>query len=246
MTKHVDEMKIVDCVLNRLDEREKRQVEAHLKTCSTCREKWGHWRAVLAQESEIEPSDALNRRMTFSIQRKVAPFRHTRWRKPLFVLMSIAAFMMFAIGLKQHGDVWPIHEPDMAKKGYVIAQHDAVPEQKLLLEPETNRKPVMPLINENISGEIWLNIETNELMFFADGLVPLERNDYQLWIVHVGDYWNGHLLELRDGSTRVYYKAEDIRSLKYLKVSVEPQGGSLTPTGPEIFHVDLIEAEKGR
>jgi len=92
-----------------------------------------------------------------------------------------------------------------------------------------------------IDGQLFLNKQTNEVVFFADGLMPLQTNDYQLWIVHENDYWNGQLLQIRDGSVRVYYKSPDITLLKYFKVSVEPRGGSLSPTGPEILHVDFNE-----
>src|SRR5699024_1509436 len=99
---------------------------------------------------------------------------------------------------------------------------------------------IVPVVdNTNMTGGVWLNQSTNEMILHVDGLVPLHTNNYQLWLIHKNDDWNGELLNLRDGSIRVYYKGEDIAMLKYIKVSVEPPGVSLKPSGPEAFYVDL-------
>lgn len=240
MEKHIDEMKMVDYVLNALAREESVKVEEHIKICDTCRTEMEHWRKILQNKTIIEPSAALNQKIQSITNRNVTPFRKEDRSKRIFMASSLIASVIFAIALYVYFHDNQTDLTETSSQGYIIAQHDQVPEQQLLRQPETARQPLVSLTSQNVYGELWLNEETNELIFLAEGLIPLERSDYQLWVVHVDDYWNGQLLQLRNGSTRVYYKAEDISLLKYLKVSVEPEGGSLRPTGPEIFHVDLI------
>lgn len=241
MEQHIDEIKLVDYVLNKLDHDENEKVKRHLAACESCLKEMEHWRTMLEAKRFTEPSKLLDKRIERITKRKTIPLRKETRRKRLYIASGFVALFLFAIGLYAYVNDQANDNHDIVSQGYIIAQHDEVPEQQLLMQPETDRQPVVSLTNQKINGELWLNKETNELVFLADGLKPLQANDYQLWVVHVDDYWNGQLLQLRNGTTRVYYKAEDISLLKYLKVSVEPQGGSLTPTGPEIFHVDLIE-----
>ncbi|AMX84357.1 hypothetical protein GS3922_12180 [Geobacillus subterraneus] len=49
----------------------------------------------------------------------------------------------------------------------------------------------------------------------------------------------GELLTIRHGASRILITGEDVKRFKQVKASLEPKGGSVTPTGPETFIVDL-------
>lgn len=238
---HIDETNIVDYVLGNLTHDEKGVIEYHLGHCLQCTRKAHYWKKVIETDRSFTPSAQLDEKIRSIPKRHKSSKKVTILNKKVYVMSSIVATILIVFVMnKLLFSNEPINDEQM-NNGFIIAQQDEVPELDFLLEPAMNRQYIESLANGDINGELWLNEETNEIMFLAHGLKPLETGDYQLWIVHADDNWNGQLLHLREGSVRVYYKAPNIKLLKYLKVSVEPQGGSLTPTGPEILSIDFEE-----
>lgn len=244
--KHIPETKLVDYVLGHLTQEEEAFIAAHLHNCSRCQQEAAYWQEMFATEASYTPSPTLNEKIRQISQlsqlnnnnKRLKEKRSPKWK---YVISMLAATILIAFTMNEFiFQEKPLTNEHM-KQGYIIAQQEEIPENIYLVEPAANRHDIVTLTNDNINGELWLNKETNEILFLAEGLRPLEAADYQLWVVHADDYWNGQLLHLREGAVRVYYKSPDIKLLKYLKVSVEPQGGSLTPTGPEILYVDLKE-----
>lgn len=238
---HIESAKMVDYTLGNLSADDTLAVERHLRKCATCQNEYEYWRTMLASEKKIQPSAHLNEKIRQIHTSKQSTIKTKQSNKWIYVISSMVAGILIIFmlsNMKSSNDSFTF---ERVNQGYIIAQQDEVPERKMLLQPATNKQHIVSLTNDDINGELWLNEETNEIFFHADGFMPLETEDYQLWVVHVDDYWNGQLLHLQEGSARVYYKAPDITLLKYLKVSVEPRGGSLIPTGPDILFVDLKE-----
>ncbi|MDC3413468.1 anti-sigma factor [Aquibacillus sp. 3ASR75-11] len=236
---HVDEEIIVDFILNNLTNEKKEAVESHLFSCEKCRIKFQVWNDTIGGETqpkEINPSPKLKSRLMNSIE-ALPPKRKKRqtfWKKPAIVLMSLTAGFILVIGLFQ------LMRDD--SPSYVVMQNNEAMGENVLSDPNTTRLNIEPMSNDNrISGDIWLNNTTDELFLKVGGLTPLSTKDYQLWVVHTNDKWDGKILNIQDGSALVYYKGSDLGSLKLLKVSIEPSGGSATPTGPETFFIDLKE-----
>lgn len=252
--KHIDETMMVDYVLGNLASEEEDLVKEHISSCSTCAKEYYSWQHLLDRPKGINPTPGLKRRIDEGLEsglkrrvneeverrKKVRFYRRDVRKKQIFVYASIAAFILLTIGLVNMTN--PSSSTNSVQPEYIMAQHEQVPETAFVEGREANQLNTLPVTSRNdVRGEIWLNDKTNELFLRVDGLAPLETNDYQLWIVHSDDVWNGELLHLRNGSVRVYYRGNDINLLKYMKVSVEPQGGSLEPTGPETLSVDLNE-----
>lgn len=235
--KHIQEELLIDYALNILPEEKRSQINNHLSHCEQCRQNLISWKRLTAGGTEsIYPSETLHERVMESIQTKSIKDKRIR-PKPIFTAASIAAIIMLVVGLYQLNQQQPMTESDSYE--YVTAQHEQIPEQ-FLTNPDTNRLDIIPVtINRNVKGDVWLNEVTNELILQVDGLTPLQSHDYQVWLVHDNNVWNDELLRFKDGRIQVYYRVPDVKTVRYIKVSIEPMGGSPTPTGPETLFIDL-------
>src|SRR5699024_10594911 len=127
----------------------------------------------------------------------------------------VASTILLGLGLLRMIDA------ESEQQGFVMAQHDEIPKETIEKKTGTNHLKIVPVVdNTNMTCGVWLNQSTNEMILHVDGLVPLHTNNYQLWLIHKNDEWNGQLLNLLDVVIRVYYKGADIALLKYIKVSV--------------------------
>lgn len=235
---HINEERLVDFALGNLSETENQAIENHLRTCGQCEEEVNYWKQVFATENAAVPSPSLTNRMNETIDKQPHKRPRKLWQKPAIASISAVAIFMLCFGLYQLVYQNPV--TDSQHQGYIVAQHDQIPEKIFMQKPDTNRLDVVPVTNNSqVSSNVWLNKKTNEMLVNVDGLTPLTTKDYQLWLVKTNNDWRGELLNLRNGSIKVYYKGSDIKLLKYIKVSIEPRGGSLTPTGPETIFIDL-------
>ncbi|SHG21102.1 anti-sigma factor [Ornithinibacillus halophilus] len=235
--KHFSEETIVDFIMGNLNDEQVEKMNQHLNQCSACQQIYDYWEQSLSMKQNEAPRPAIQAKLLQTIDEKAMNSKYRKWKTPKFITAIAATLILMSIGLYQIVQDGPNNQ---STTQYITAQHDSIPEHEFLENPDTNRLDILPVTtNSNVKSDVWLNEVTNEMMLFVDGLVPLEQQDYQLWLVHSNNNWNGDILQLRNGKARVYYKMGDITELKLVKVSVEPLGGSLTPTGPETFYIDL-------
>ncbi|SES68913.1 Putative zinc-finger [Oceanobacillus limi] len=235
--KHIDEEVMIDYALGKVSHEQQASIRKHLFSCEKCNKAVQYWEQLLTDQQIEAVPQTLEHRLTQSIQEIETKKQVKRPKKPVIALTCFAALLTLSFGLHQFfsNETNPIIEQQ-----FYTAQHEEVPKSSFMENPDTNRLDIVPAtIDENIESDIWLNEETNEMVLYVDGLQPLQAQDYQLWINYHDDNWYGELLQLRDGVAYVYYQANDIANLKLLKVSIEPQGGSKTPTGPETLYLNL-------
>lgn len=235
---HIKEETLVDYTLGKLNEEEANTVENHLSTCDACQETWKYWKQVLTTETQPIPSENLRKKLTESTNDNEEKTTRKNWRKYGFTATALASMFILFIGLYPLLKNKPITEN--GEQEYIVAQNEQIPDEILRNKQGTSRLDVQPVANhEQISGDVIFNEATNEIIVRVDGLKPLQTNDYQIWLIDRFDNSNGDLLQLQEGSVRIYYKVPDLKLLKYIKMSIEPQGGSVNPSGPETFHVDF-------
>lgn len=88
---------------------------------------------------------------------------------------------------------------------------------------------------------LWLNARTHELFLLMEGLLPSDRTDVQAWARSGATSANLGLLSFHDSRAHLY--AANIRPEEWQSVllTIEPKGGSLTPTEPETVSIPLRE-----
>ncbi|MCU9612866.1 anti-sigma factor [Caldibacillus lycopersici] len=232
--KHIDEPFIIDYLLGKLDVDRQSQLILHIKECEQCANRLQQWQSIINVESNVQkvPSDQLKEKIWMQLQEKSAPRRESKNRKIIFTISSVAAILLLFLGL--YANKQPQH------KSYEIAHNDEIENIDFQHYPDTKQWNIVPVSNSNpVHGNIWINHHTQELLVEVEGLVQLSNKDYQLWIIYNDNQMIGEVLPIEEGSTRLFFKGEEDVPLKIIKASIEPKGGSVSPTGPETFIVEM-------
>ncbi|MBC5636588.1 anti-sigma factor [Ornithinibacillus sp. BX22] len=236
--KHIPEEFMIDYVLGNLSNEKRQSMDEHIYRCSHCQEELTSWKLLLSNNQKVTPSESLNKRIKNTIHIKGHFKPKIGNRKAFYFIAGAAALFIICLGLLQITQQQPI--ADSSDQEYLTAQYDLIPEQPFMNNPATNQLDIIPVtMDQNITGNIWLNEVTNELYLQVEGLRPLESQDYQVWLVRNDNDWQDELLHLKNGMVHVYYKGPDVQTIRFIKVSVEPLGGSRVPTGPETLYIDL-------
>lgn len=222
--KHLTEEQIIDVVLGNLSANE------HVRNCTHCQEKLDNWSHIMSHEIDETPSDQTKEKIWQQLEKTRQP-KLKRRTAFIYSFGAIAAILLIAIGI--------IFYQSSINRSYEVTFNDAI-ENQIQHEKETRHVSVIPVADfPEISGNLWINDDRNELLLEVDGLKSLSNNDYQLWIIDEKDKMKGEILSIQDGASRIFLKGDHIGSLRLLKGSLEPIGGSKEPTGPEMFIVPV-------
>jgi anti-sigma-K factor RskA len=227
------EEEMIDFVFGNLTESKSRQLQLHLKACSSCQEKMKSWKeTVTYEQNTAPPSRLLKKRIDKSINTLTQPKKKKFPKKSTLTIVSCAAIILMVIGLFQ------FHSKESER--YLVQQNEDIQKNKMINDPKTAQFNVMPVSNVNqINGNVWVNDVTNEMLMKVDGLTSLDEKDYQIWTDQSNSHVHEELLQIRDESVQLYYKGSSVNRITFIRVSIEPKGGSQSPTGPETFIVNL-------
>ncbi|MDC3418531.1 anti-sigma factor domain-containing protein [Aquibacillus salsiterrae] len=230
---HVDEHLLIDYAKDQLDSDKRTEIIAHVNMCAQCQTNLKEWELLLNREQQIanDPSPYLKTRIHHSIAKHGKPKRTIAF-KPIFASISGVMIVFLCVLLYIN-----MRAQDLT---YEVRQNEEIGESELFNHPNTNRLDIIPASTaQNVSGNVWINNATNEMLVEVQGLTHLAERDYQLWVIHSNDQFRSELLQLQNGTAKVYYRGEDLTKLERIKASVEPLGGSDKPTGPETFYVNF-------
>ncbi|WP_099351982.1 anti-sigma factor [Fredinandcohnia onubensis] len=231
MDKHVPEQKLIDFTLGQLNEVEHNWIKTHVDKCTLCYEKMNNWEVILNKDSIHVKSSLDNKEELWNKIRKNNKAQKIP-PKLLLKLGSVAVILSLVLVttnlyISQNNKVSMVDYQEREAK-------------RLISKPDTKQLNIIPLSRSgNINGDIWINSLTKEMLIEINGLANLDNHDYQLWIIYENDNMQGAIIPNENGSSKVYLRGMDIHKFKMIKASVEPKGGSLYPTGPETFFVEL-------
>ncbi|PWU66890.1 anti-sigma factor [Gracilibacillus dipsosauri] len=232
---HLKEEKIIDLLDGNVSEEEKFEIQNHINTCPKCQGVYKFWQNTMESMTDVSPSPSLKERLDESIEKKKS-HRFISF-KPIILTASLAIVAFLFWGLN---DI--VYQSNTVQPEYEIYQNNEINEESLFTNsPHVEVQQLVSFSNtSNIDGALWVNKETQEMLLKVKGLEGLEQNDYQLWIVDQDNHAEGELLMVdTNGEAKVLYRLNDLSEYKHIKASVEPLGGSKTPTGPETFFVDF-------
>ncbi len=142
------------------------------------------------------------------------------WKSTSIAALCVAAF--FGIINSQHQE--KVIEPTSSETMFVMNSDTDLYE----LNPETN---------DHLKGYAWVNNRTEELYLFVDGLIPIKNKDYQAWVKTNNGLHDAGILQLLDRSGQLYLKNKPIDDAEYIIVSIEPKGGSRSPTKQDSYFI---------
>lgn len=208
--------------LDALDEREREEYEAHLRTCDRCRAELPALReaaAALAFAVESPPPPQRLRGRILEAARversNVVPLRPWR-RLALAASAAAAAAAAIAIGL----GIWGVSLSDD-----LDAQREAT---ALLSDPDATAVSL-----DGAEGRLLVSPSGRAALVVSLERAP-EGRTYQAWVIRDGRPAPAGLFDADEGR-EVLVLDEPVRSGATVAVTLEPDGGVETPSGAALF-----------
>lgn len=228
--------------LGALDAKETAALEAHLQTCASCRDELKAYRLTSDNLSMSlppqEPSAALRKR----IQGRLPSAQKTR-RPPLNwsfsrLAMGLAILMLLALNLVSISQVRALRSQQAQLMTQIQNGQMAL---VMLSYPHTQSFPIQA---EYVTGSFLLDKEYNNAVLILRGLPAISENQtYQVWLIAPnGERTSAGLVRPQ---TDIPFISEPIKAAQELAnfvgvgMTIEPVGGSDSPTGKQIFKVDF-------
>lgn len=227
--------------LEALDAAEIPALEAHLRTCKSCRADLEAYRRVAGSLLSALPPQAPPSSVRRDLQRRFAPIPGPRSRPISFWReLAIAGAVTLLVALNI----------------FSVVQLRSVQRQQAELESQRRTtETVMAMLaypstqpvafeQDGISGSLLVDKQRNLLGLFAWHLPPAPAGKvYQMWLIDSkGDRTSGGFLVPETGYpfvSTVIQSSAPLTDFTGLGVTTEPIGGSAGPTGPRVFSVDF-------
>lgn len=219
---------------------ELQRFERHLASCDDCVEEvrgLTETTALLGEAAAQRPPDQLRRQVMDAVSRtrqlapaplRPAPPRLRWWQGGRGLMLAACLVVILAVGgvaVFQQTRVAEMREANQ-QIATVLSAPDAQTEISSL-DPDTT----MTVVSSQ---------EREALVFVADGLEPLNADDYQLWFADPdGSVRSAGLLTVDEDETAVPLYAGDLADAEGVAVTVEPAGGSEQPTTDPIASMPL-------
>ncbi|WP_165279913.1 anti-sigma factor [Paenibacillus protaetiae] len=240
----------IDWLLGKFSDRQNEAMAAHLAHCGACRslvELWGplleagipeHSGAGSGMAAEPQlPSDQVRRKLRRRVQAAgmMRRFRsgwtvHKRWAA---AAVSAVVVLLCAAALYNS-----VRQPADQRNAYV-ARHEPGA-ASFMNDPETASYKVHPYNDELGEGYVWYNGNSSEMLVMLEGMLPSDDYDIQAWALEGGHRTNlGLLAHLEQRRAYLFIKGHALDKASRLALTIEPSGGSDTPTSPDAFLFQL-------
>jgi anti-sigma-K factor RskA len=228
--------------LGALDAKEIATLEAHLQKCESCRAELSAYRAtsdnLLTSLPPQMPSAALRRRLE---KRLPSAQRAARSRlKWSFgrVAVGIAVVLLLALNVVSISQVRALQRQQAQLMDQIQNGQMAL---VMLSYPHTQSFPIQ---HENVTGSLLLDTEYNNAVLILRGLPVIpEHQTYQVWLIASdGKRTSAGLIRPQTDIPFISQpidSTETIANFVGVGMTVEPAGGSNSPTGLQIFRVDF-------
>lgn len=239
------EEKIVDYTWDSLSAEEREVVERHIHVCSLCQLRFQNW-SSLGLKAGSTPTDAENddpdklvpRSLQARLRRHVLRIGVSRrmraGRRWLAAGLVAAVAMVMVTGLFAMRGEQPWQDEMLASNPSVSTQHFS-----LLQSPETVRYEAEPVSPFRASGAAYVKSSSNEMLIMVKGLLPVEKNVYQVWLYspHTGE--KAGTLQVGPTTAHFYFRGSMLEQADRIVISMEPQGDHVQPMGPGAMTVKL-------
>jgi anti-sigma-K factor RskA len=224
--------------LDILDEAETLLVSLHISECETCREEYKKYQEASKHLSyavaEAEPPQRVKARLMEAVQPypvKAGVQKNSSWQEKMPILANTAlrawavvSLVLVAALLVSNILLWQqISRPEITDSLRVVALTggDYVPHAR---------------------GMLTMSIDGQQGTVVVDGLAHLEDEfEYQIWLIRADEISNGGtFMVYRDGYGYKRVESEKpLMNFESFMLTIEPTGGSLSPTGPVVLTGEL-------
>ncbi|MBW4085558.1 anti-sigma factor [Paenibacillus sp. S150] len=192
----------------------------------------------MGQMGYLYPSDRVRR----ALNRRV---RRTGWRRKLAALRpayrrgAAALAVCGAVGLLLLGLFGTEQNGSSERNRYVSSYEPQA--MAVLSRPETVAYPLDWSRKDQFSGNVWYNGSSQELFVLIEDVALSEGLSIQAWAVKNGSRNTLGLVQIEDAKGHLYVKGGQLREADNIALTVEPTGGSESPTSPDAAWVRLLK-----
>lgn len=226
--------------LGALDAEEVSALEAHLRTCETCRAEltdYQHLRSgLLAALPPRPPRAAVRRNLQKQLTSQTTRVRPSfKWSFGQAVFGGVLAVLV-GLSLLTVWQLYSVRKEQAEMNARSMSEQTAI---AMLAYPTTK---TLAFAENGVSGSLLVDKQRNLVAVFAWNLAtPPAGKTYQMWLIDAkGNRTNGGLL-VPEGSypfiLAVIQSPQPLTDFTGMGVTLEPAGGSSQPTGPRVFRV---------
>jgi anti-sigma-K factor RskA len=229
--------------LEALEPDEYRKVEAHLRTCAACRVRLRDYQAVSANLAAALPPQSPPPRVRAGLIARLhrpqrAPSRLGRGGDFARLAAGLALVALLALNLAHAIQLARLQRQQAAVQAQLQTEQIAI---ALLAQPEARRVTVS---GQRASGSLLLASDQRTGVLIVWGLEALDRSHtYQIWLIRDdSSRVSAGLFQPEPGQSRssvVLGSAELFSEFVGLGVTIEPDGGSLAPTGQRVLEASF-------
>jgi anti-sigma-K factor RskA len=237
----------IDFVLGKLPDPKREQLAQHLQTCHTCQNEVLMWQQTFGHidespepSSEMHqhpntlpmPSDDVRRRL---LARALLNKLKILIRRPIIsvpIATCLAIFLIIST-IDPSESITPVSQPKWAQD---MTHIEGI---SLISDPSTDAYRIEQLAQFNVDGFVWIKGKSNEMLLLINGINPSREHDYQVWAVNKNKRSNIGLLKYNRSKAYLYVNSKVLQGVDHIAVSVEPKGGSSTPTTPDTVQVNI-------
>jgi anti-sigma factor RsiW len=223
-------------VLGSLGEEEARSVREHLTGCYLCRQELDAFQRVVDQLPMAVPEVQLSRDLSSRLMERIQSLnvkespQPVRWRFPRRLLPAGALVGLFLIVL-------------LAFSNFLLWQR--LNNAEVLTGPLGMRAIALQstAAAPSASGFVIMGADGLNGVLVVDDLAPLdEAHEYQIWLMRDSSYTSGPVFAVDETGYRgVRLQApESLLSYSSIRITVEPAGGSVHPTGEQVLNGSLF------
>ncbi|AIQ67733.1 anti-sigma factor [Paenibacillus graminis] len=256
----------IDWIGNDIQGSKRAEMGFHLEHCPACRELYDTWLPLLAepspapqparpadgyssagdghiggsseQQAPLYPSSAVRRRL----RRRV---RWTGWRhrveglRPAYRRGAAALALCGAVGIMLLG-LFGTEQSGRSERNRYVSSYEPQA-MAVLSRPETVAYPLDWSRRDQFSGNVWYNGSSQELFVLIEDVALGDGQSIQAWAVKNGSRNTLGLVQIEDAKGHLYVKGSQLREADNIALTVEPTGGSLSPTSPDAAWVHLLK-----
>lgn len=228
--------------LGALDAEDVAALEAHLRTCASCRDELAAYRAtsdsLLTTLPPQGPSAALRRRLQGrlpSAQKATRPRLNWSFSR---LAVGIAIVLLLALNVYSILQVRALQSQQARLTDQIQNGQMAL---AMLSYPNTE---TFPINEESVTGSLLLDKEYNNAVLILRGLPSItDEQTYQVWLIAPNEERTSAGLVRPQTDlpfiSEPIYSTQDLANFVGIGMTIEPAGGSDHPTGLQIFRIDF-------
>lgn len=233
--------------LEALSSEEATQVEAHIQTCEACQDALDDYLAVSDGMLKAVPPQQPPGRIRARLLAEISPEPQSAKRRQPWLnlqprLTTVMGFLAIILSVGLNIYLFRNTSQMLGEIDSLVQQNQTYQAGFVLLTDPSSQ--VLVLEQEELRGTLVFDPQRQQAVLNVQGLAELPPGQvYQLWLIEADETRvSGGIFNARDETSTaslVINSPASFDSFAGIGVTIEPEGGSDSPTGPRVFGFEL-------